>query len=127
MPKKGDQEKEGKKAEIDKKVKELTDKISSPGSVPPKSEAAKPVAAKPEAAKPLSSTTSSVSSSSLEGNYLPISFEFKLSYRDGAKSELKTPEIKVFLELQTEKDYQENKIIKELDKTVLELQSEFKE
>ncbi|ADQ90409.1 Protein P97-copy 2 [Mesomycoplasma hyopneumoniae 168] len=127
VPKKGDQEKDGKKAEIDKKVKELTDKISPPASVPPKSETAKPVAAKPEAAKPLSSTTSSVSSSSLEGNYLPISFGFKLSYRDGAKSELKTPEIKVFLELQTDKDYQENKIIKELDKTVLELQSEFKE
>nr|AAX59007.1 ciliary adhesin protein P97 [Mesomycoplasma hyopneumoniae] len=169
--KKGETTKEGKREEVDKKVKELDNKIkgilpqppaAKPEAVKPvaakpeaakpeaakpvaakpeaakpvaaKPEAAKPVAAKPEAAKPVAAkpvATNTNTGFSLTNkpkeDYFPMAFSYKLEYTDENKLSLKTPEINVFLELVHQSEYEEQKIIKELDKTVLNLQYQFQE
>lgn len=58
---------------------------------------------------------------------LPIKFSFKLESNDGSILNVKTPEIKVFLELENEEIYKNRKEINELDKAVVQLQSQFRE
>ncbi|WP_348571967.1 cilium adhesin P97 [Mesomycoplasma hyopneumoniae] len=175
--KKGETTKEGKREEVDKKVKELDNKIKGILPQPPaakpeaakpvaaKPEAAKPVAAKPEAAKPVTAkpeaakpvtakpeaakpvaakpetakpvaTNTNTNTNTNTGfsltnkpkeDYFPMAFSYKLEYTDENKLSLKTPEINVFLELVHQSEYEEQKIIKELDKTVLNLQYQFQE
>nr|AAS00633.1 adhesin [Mesomycoplasma hyopneumoniae] len=151
--KKGETTKEGKREEVDKKVKELDNKIKGILPQPPaakpeaakpvaakpeaakpvaaKPEAAKPVAAKPETTKPVATNTNTNTGFSLTNkpkeDYFPMAFSYKLEYTDENKLSLKTPEINVFLELVHQSEYEEQKIIKELDKTVLNLQYQFQE
>ncbi len=58
---------------------------------------------------------------------LPVKFSFKLESNDGSILNVKTPEIKVFLELEDETIYKNRKEINELDKAVVQLQSQFRE
>ncbi|WP_348602714.1 cilium adhesin P97 [Mesomycoplasma hyopneumoniae] len=188
--KKGETTKEGKREEVDKKVKELDNKIKGILPQPPaakpeaakpvaakpeaakpvaakpeaakpeaakpvaakpeaakpvaakpeaakpvaaKPEAAKPVAAKPEAAKPVATNTNTNTNTGFsltnkpKEDYFPMAFSYKLEYTDENKLSIKTPEINVFLELVHQSEYEEQKIIKELDKTVLNLQYQFQE
>ncbi|MDW2834120.1 P97 family adhesin [Mesomycoplasma ovipneumoniae] len=58
---------------------------------------------------------------------LPVKFSFKLESNDGSILNVKTPEIKVFLELEDETIYKSRKEINELDKAVVQLQNQFRE
>ncbi|MDW2861396.1 P97 family adhesin [Mesomycoplasma ovipneumoniae] len=58
---------------------------------------------------------------------LPVKFSFKLESNDGSILNVKTPDIKVFLELEDEAIYKSRKEINELDKAVVQLQSQFRE
>ncbi|WNM13609.1 P97 family adhesin [Mesomycoplasma ovipneumoniae] len=58
---------------------------------------------------------------------LPVKFSFKLESNDGSILNVKTPEIKVFVELEDEDIYKNRKEINELDKAVVQLQSQFRE
>ncbi|MDW2892952.1 adhesin [Mesomycoplasma ovipneumoniae] len=58
---------------------------------------------------------------------LPVKFSFKLESNDGSILNVKTPEIKVFVELEDETIYKSRKEINELDKAVIQLQSQFRE
>ncbi|WP_341494726.1 P97 family adhesin [Mesomycoplasma ovipneumoniae] len=58
---------------------------------------------------------------------LPVKFSFKLESNDGSILNVKTPEIKVFLELEDETIYKNRKEINELDSAVIKLQSQFRE
>ncbi|MDW2897799.1 adhesin [Mesomycoplasma ovipneumoniae] len=58
---------------------------------------------------------------------LPVKFSFKLESNDGSILNVKTPEIKVFLELEDEAIYNSRKEINELDKAIVQLQNQFRE
>ncbi|WDV48812.1 adhesin [Mesomycoplasma ovipneumoniae ATCC 29419] len=58
---------------------------------------------------------------------LPVKFSFKLETNDGSILNVKTPEIKVFVELEDEDIYKNRKEINELDKAVIQLQGQFRE
>ncbi|MHA0298155.1 P97 family adhesin [Mesomycoplasma ovipneumoniae] len=58
---------------------------------------------------------------------LPVKFSFKLESNDGSILNVKTPEIKVFVELEDEDIYKNRKEINELDSAVIKLQSQFRE
>ncbi|WP_179852242.1 hypothetical protein, partial [Mesomycoplasma ovipneumoniae] len=58
---------------------------------------------------------------------LPVKFSFKLESNDGSILNVKTPDIKVFLELENDEIYKNRKEINELDKAVVQLQSQFRE
>ncbi|MHA0291012.1 P97 family adhesin, partial [Mesomycoplasma ovipneumoniae] len=58
---------------------------------------------------------------------LPVKFSFKLESNDGSILNVKTPEIKAFLELEDEEIYKNRKEINELDSAVIKLQSQFRE
>ncbi|WP_341488404.1 P97 family adhesin [Mesomycoplasma ovipneumoniae] len=58
---------------------------------------------------------------------LPVKFTFKLESNDGSILNVKTPEIKVFVELEDEDIYKNRKEINELDKAVIQLQGQFRE
>ncbi|MDW2852922.1 P97 family adhesin [Mesomycoplasma ovipneumoniae] len=58
---------------------------------------------------------------------LPVKFSFKLESNDGSILNVKTPKIKVFLELEDETIYKSRKEINELDKAVVQLQNQFRE
>ncbi len=58
---------------------------------------------------------------------LPVKFSFKLESNDGSILNVKTPEIKVFVELEDETIYNNRKEINELDKAVIQLQGQFRE
>ncbi|WP_341516073.1 P97 family adhesin [Mesomycoplasma ovipneumoniae] len=58
---------------------------------------------------------------------LPVKFSFKLESNDGSILNVKTPEIKVFVELENEDIYKNRKEINELDSAVIKLQSQFRE
>ncbi|WP_069096437.1 P97 family adhesin [Mesomycoplasma ovipneumoniae] len=58
---------------------------------------------------------------------LPVKFSFKLESNDGSILNVKTPEVKVFIELEDETIYNNRKEINELDKAVVQLQSQFRE
>ncbi|UVO16332.1 P97 family adhesin [Mesomycoplasma ovipneumoniae] len=58
---------------------------------------------------------------------LPVKFSFKLETNDGSILNVKTPEIKVFVELEDEDIYKNRKEINELDSAVIKLQSQFRE
>ncbi|WP_341508156.1 P97 family adhesin [Mesomycoplasma ovipneumoniae] len=58
---------------------------------------------------------------------LPVKFSFKLESNDGSILNIKTPEIKAFLELEDEDIYKNRKEINELDSAVIKLQSQFRE
>ncbi|WP_341515864.1 P97 family adhesin [Mesomycoplasma ovipneumoniae] len=58
---------------------------------------------------------------------LPVKFTFKLESNDGSILNVKTPEIKVFVELEDEDIYKNRKEINELDSAVIKLQSQFRE
>ncbi|MDW2918433.1 P97 family adhesin [Mesomycoplasma ovipneumoniae] len=58
---------------------------------------------------------------------LPVKFSFKLESNDGSILNVKTPEVKVFLELEDEEIYKNRKEINELDSAVIKLQSLFRE
>ncbi|MDW2931117.1 adhesin, partial [Mesomycoplasma ovipneumoniae] len=58
---------------------------------------------------------------------LPVKFSFKLESNDGSILNVKTPEIKVFVELEDEEIYKNRKEINELDSAVIKLQSQFRE
>ncbi|WP_341490127.1 P97 family adhesin [Mesomycoplasma ovipneumoniae] len=58
---------------------------------------------------------------------LPVKFSFKLESNDGSILNVKTPEIKAFLELEDEEIYKNRKEINELDSVVIKLQSQFRE
>ncbi|MDO6829408.1 P97 family adhesin [Mesomycoplasma ovipneumoniae] len=58
---------------------------------------------------------------------LPVKFSFKLETNDGSILNVKTPEIKVFVELEDEEIYKNRKEINELDKAVIQLQGQFRE
>ncbi|MDO6857115.1 adhesin [Mesomycoplasma ovipneumoniae] len=60
-------------------------------------------------------------------NILPVKFSFKLESNDGSILNVKTPEIKAFLELEDETIYRNRKEINELDSAVIKLQSQFRE
>ncbi|MHA0297165.1 P97 family adhesin [Mesomycoplasma ovipneumoniae] len=62
-----------------------------------------------------------------EEKVLPVKFSFKLESNDGSILNVKTPEIKVFLELEDETIYNNRKEINELDRVVVQLQSQFRE
>ncbi|MDW2929219.1 adhesin [Mesomycoplasma ovipneumoniae] len=58
---------------------------------------------------------------------LPVKFSFKLESNDGSILNVKTPEVKVFLELEDDEIYKNRKEINELDSAVIKLQSLFRE
>ncbi|WP_337904689.1 P97 family adhesin [Mesomycoplasma ovipneumoniae] len=58
---------------------------------------------------------------------LPVKFSFKLESNDGSILNVKTPDVKVFLELEDEEIYKNRKEINELDSVVIKLQSQFRE
>ncbi|MDW2906678.1 hypothetical protein R7U65_03580, partial [Mesomycoplasma ovipneumoniae] len=58
---------------------------------------------------------------------LPVKFSFKLESNDGSILNVKTPDIKVFLELENDEIYKNRKEINELDKVVVQLQNHFRE
>ncbi|WHF53626.1 P97 family adhesin [Mesomycoplasma ovipneumoniae] len=58
---------------------------------------------------------------------LPVKFSFKLESNDGSILNVKTPEIKAFIELEDDEIYKNRKEINELDKAVIQLQSQFRE
>ncbi|MCN0157935.1 P97 family adhesin [Mesomycoplasma ovipneumoniae] len=58
---------------------------------------------------------------------LPVKFSFKLESNDGSILNVKTPDVKVFLELEDEEVYKNRKEINELDSAVIKLQSQFRE
>ncbi|WNM16792.1 P97 family adhesin [Mesomycoplasma ovipneumoniae] len=58
---------------------------------------------------------------------LPVKFSFKLESNDGSILNVKTPDVKVFLELEDEDIYKNRKEINELDSAVIKLQSQFRE
>ncbi|WP_341515310.1 P97 family adhesin [Mesomycoplasma ovipneumoniae] len=62
-----------------------------------------------------------------EEKVLPVKFSFKLETNDGSILNVKTPEIKVFVELEDEDIYKNRKEINELDKAVIQLQGQFRE
>ncbi|MDW2926398.1 adhesin [Mesomycoplasma ovipneumoniae] len=62
-----------------------------------------------------------------EEKVLPVKFSFKLESIDGSILNVKTPEIKVFVELEDETTYNNRKEIDELDRAVVQLQSQFRE
>ncbi|WP_337903771.1 P97 family adhesin [Mesomycoplasma ovipneumoniae] len=62
-----------------------------------------------------------------EEKVLPVKFSFKLESNDGSILNVKTPEIKAFLELEDETVYKNRKEINELDSAVIKLQSQFRE
>ncbi|MDW2930410.1 adhesin [Mesomycoplasma ovipneumoniae] len=62
-----------------------------------------------------------------EEKVLPVKFSFKLESNDGSILNVKTPEIKAFLELEDEEIYKNRKEINELDSAVIKLQSQFRE
>ncbi|MXR55812.1 adhesin [Mycoplasma flocculare] len=62
-----------------------------------------------------------------EEKYLSVSFSFDLKYNNESKLSLKTPELKMFLELESNEIYEKTKAIKELDGVVIKLQNEFHE
>ncbi|MHA0315250.1 P97 family adhesin [Mesomycoplasma ovipneumoniae] len=62
-----------------------------------------------------------------EEKVLPVKFTFKLESNDGSILNVKTPEIKVFVELEDEDIYKNRKEINELDKAVIQLQGQFRE
>ncbi|MHA0315058.1 P97 family adhesin [Mesomycoplasma ovipneumoniae] len=62
-----------------------------------------------------------------EEKVLPVKFSFKLESNDGSILNVKTPEIKVFVELEDEEIYKNRKEINELDSAVIKLQSQFRE
>ncbi|WP_341492225.1 P97 family adhesin [Mesomycoplasma ovipneumoniae] len=62
-----------------------------------------------------------------EEKVLPVKFSFKLESNDGSILNVKTPEVKVFLELEDETTYNNRKEINELDSAVIKLQSQFRE
>ncbi|MHA0271316.1 P97 family adhesin [Mesomycoplasma ovipneumoniae] len=62
-----------------------------------------------------------------EEKVLPVKFSFKLESNDGSILNVKTPDVKVFLELEDETIYKNRKEINELDKAVIQLQGQFRE
>ncbi|MDW2924412.1 P97 family adhesin [Mesomycoplasma ovipneumoniae] len=58
---------------------------------------------------------------------LPVKFSFKLESNDGSILNVKTPDVKVFVELEDEDIYKNRKEINELDSAVIKLQSQFRE
>ncbi|WP_053240180.1 P97 family adhesin [Mesomycoplasma ovipneumoniae] len=58
---------------------------------------------------------------------LPVKFSFKLESNDGSILNVKTPDVKVFLELEDEEIYKNRKEINELDSAVIKLQGQFRE
>ncbi|WP_337904236.1 P97 family adhesin [Mesomycoplasma ovipneumoniae] len=58
---------------------------------------------------------------------LPVKFSFKLESNDGSILNVKTPDVKVFLELEDKEVYKNRKEINELDSAVIKLQSQFRE
>ncbi len=62
-----------------------------------------------------------------EEKVLPVKFSFKLESNDGSILNVKTPDVKVFLELEDEEIYKNRKEINELDSAVIKLQSQFRE
>ncbi|MEG7280188.1 adhesin [Mesomycoplasma ovipneumoniae str. Black Butte] len=62
-----------------------------------------------------------------EEKVLPVKFTFKLESNDGSILNVKTPKIKVFVELEDEDIYKNRKEINELDKAVIQLQGQFRE
>ncbi len=58
---------------------------------------------------------------------LPVKFSFKLESNDGSILNVKTPDVKVFLELEDDDIYKNRKEINELDSAVIKLQSLFRE
>ncbi|MDW2917088.1 adhesin, partial [Mesomycoplasma ovipneumoniae] len=62
-----------------------------------------------------------------EEKVLPVKFSFKLESNDGSILNVKTPDVKVFVELEDETIYKNRKEINELDSAVIKLQSQFRE
>ncbi|MDW2924851.1 adhesin [Mesomycoplasma ovipneumoniae] len=58
---------------------------------------------------------------------LPVKFSFKLESNDGSILNVKTPNVKVFVELEDEDIYKNRKEINELDSAIIKLQSQFRE
>ncbi|MBG0730723.1 P97 family adhesin [Mycoplasma sp. 'Moose RK'] len=101
------------KAEVDKKIEELANKI------------------KPETQGVAVSIPLDVSEQNKTENsksYLPINFKFRIQYsRQGINFDLLTPETKLFLELESKADFAKRKKIKELDNAILSIPHEFSE
>ncbi|MDW2915122.1 adhesin [Mesomycoplasma ovipneumoniae] len=104
-------EAEQEKDEVSKKIEELSK------AEEPKAEGAQDQGKKAEGAQ----------NQAKKEQVLPVKFSFKLESNDGSILNVKTPEIKVFLELEDETIYKNRKEINELDSAVIKLQSQFRE
>ncbi|MDW2916047.1 P97 family adhesin [Mesomycoplasma ovipneumoniae] len=104
-------EAEQEKDEVSKKIEEL----SKAGE--PKAEGAQDQGKKAEGAQ----------NQGKKEQVLPVKFSFKLESNDGSILNVKTPDVKVFLELEDDDIYKNRKEINELDSAVIKLQSLFRE
>ncbi|AJR12381.1 Uncharacterised protein [Mesomycoplasma dispar] len=63
-----------------------------------------------------------------QGKILPVKFSFKISYgEDNQEKNFKTPEVKLFLQLDSDDSYNKRKDIKELDNAILSIPREYGE
>ncbi|MDW2929677.1 P97 family adhesin [Mesomycoplasma ovipneumoniae] len=104
-------EAEQEKDEVSKKIEELSK------AEEPKAEGAQDQGKKAEGAQ----------NQGKKEQVLPVKFSFKLESNDGSILNVKTPDVKVFLELEDDDIYKNRKEINELDSAVIKLQSLFRE
>ncbi|MDW2907736.1 adhesin [Mesomycoplasma ovipneumoniae] len=104
-------EAEQEKDEVSKKIEELSK------AEEPKAEGAQDQGKKAEGAQ----------NQGKKEQVLPVKFSFKLESNDGSILNVKTPDVKVFLELEDDDIYKNRKEINELDSAVIKLQSQFRE
>ncbi|MHA0306030.1 P97 family adhesin [Mesomycoplasma ovipneumoniae] len=119
-----------KEAEQDKD--ELSKKIDEVGKEQETKEAKKAEGAqnqgkKAEGAQNQGKKSEGTPNQGKKDHVLPVKFSFKLESNDGSILNVKTPEIKVFVELEDETIYNNRKEINELDKAVIQLQGQFRE
>ncbi|UVO15039.1 adhesin [Mesomycoplasma ovipneumoniae] len=117
-------EAEQDKDAVSKQIEELGKAMGTEGT---KAEGAQDQGKKVEGAQNQGKKVEGVQNQSKKEQVLPIKFSFKLESNDGSILNVKTPEIKVFIELEDAEIYKSRKEINELDKAVVQLQSQFRE
>ncbi|MDW2923171.1 P97 family adhesin [Mesomycoplasma ovipneumoniae] len=132
-------EAEQEKGEVSKKIEEVGQAEKAEGAQDQgkkaegsqnqgkKAEGAQNQGKKAEGAQNQGKKAEGVQNQGKKEQVLPVKFSFKLESNDGSILNVKTPEIKVFVELENEDIYKNRKEINELDSAVIKLQSQFRE
>ncbi|MDW2920392.1 P97 family adhesin [Mesomycoplasma ovipneumoniae] len=119
------------KDELSKKIQEVGQeeqtKVEGAQNQGKKAEGAQNQGKKAEGAQNQGKKAEGAQNQAKKEQILPVKFSFKLESNDGSILNVKTPEIKVFLELEDETIYKNRKEINELDSAVIKLQSQFRE